>query len=628
MNRASVGLEVTSCPDINDVMDDAVKAGFQFISIPIVNPRNNRDGLHDPAKSRPGPLTRTDLLLTGTDWAALVVGKFSPWIQLDNSPDEFCRRNAEIAFRQEMSFMTHLGLPAILFELKSTRCANMAKLICEFMHNGPEHMYWIRVPVTSPKDSLDDVFSEDQDKPADYNLQDNDPWRWWSKLRTLCDNNKRLVVALELTANLPSEEHMFRWAGEPVKCLIIPTSVFLTNKKGFPVLPRAHQSFVKHMLSLNVQFIISGINRHQNAGFQSYVQYLDHIVTNQPELDSVSKFAKGYEDFLQCPLQPLMDNLESSTYEIFERDPFKYCQYQEAITEALLDRVSDDDKDTTETIIMVVGAGRGPLVKAALRAATNAQRKVHLYAVEKNPNACVTLEGLKAEEWGDQVTVVSCDMRQWKAPVQADILVSELLGSFGDNELSPECLDGAQCFLKEDGISIPSSYTSYICPIMSGKLHNEVRFTKDKEKHPDAPFETPYVVRLHNCYLPISNPVPLFTFVHPNRDKIIDNNRYKSVDFTIPEECVIHGIAGYFDSVLYKTRTMSIVPATHSPGMFSWFPILFPIKTPMTVAAGENVRVHFWRVCTDKNVWYEWTISEPRSVTIHNSKGRSYTIGL
>ena len=26
--------------------------------------------------------------------------------------------------------------------------------------------------------------------------------------------------------------------------------------------------------------------------------------------------------------------------------------------------------------------------------------------------------------------------------------MSELLGSFGDNELSPECLDGAQRFLK------------------------------------------------------------------------------------------------------------------------------------------------------------------------------------
>jgi hypothetical protein len=40
---------------------------------------------------------------------------------------------------------------------------------------------------------------------------------------------------------------------------------------------------------------------------------------------------------------------------------------------------------------------------------------------------------------------------------QADILVSELLGSFGDNELSPECLDGAQRFLKEGGVRV------YVC---------------------------------------------------------------------------------------------------------------------------------------------------------------------
>jgi len=39
--------------------------------------------------------------------------------------------------------------------------------------------------------------------------------------------------------------------------------------------------------------------------------------------------------------------------------------------------------------------------------------------------------------------------------------VSELLGSFGDNELSPKCLDGAQRFLKPDGISIPSSYWTF-----------------------------------------------------------------------------------------------------------------------------------------------------------------------
>jgi hypothetical protein len=39
-----------------------------------------------------------------------------------------------------------------------------------------------------------------------------------------------------------------------------------------------------------------------------------------------------------------------------------------------------------------------------------------------------------------------------------DILITELLGSFGDNELSPECLDGAARFLKREHMR-----TSYLC---------------------------------------------------------------------------------------------------------------------------------------------------------------------
>lgn len=33
-------------------------------------------------------------------------------------------------------------------------------------------------------------------------------------------------------------------------------------------------------------------------------------------------------------------------------------------------------------------------------------------------------------------------MREFKPNDPIDIIVSELLGSFGDNEVSPECLDG------------------------------------------------------------------------------------------------------------------------------------------------------------------------------------------
>lgn len=58
------------------------------------------------------------------------------------------------------------------------------------------------------------------------------------------------------------------------------------------------------------------------------------------------------------------------------------------------------------------------------------------------------LQDRQDKEWRDKVKVLFGDMRFIEVPELADILVSELLGSFGDNELSPECLDGAMRFLK------------------------------------------------------------------------------------------------------------------------------------------------------------------------------------
>jgi len=87
-----------------------------------------------------------------------------------------------------------------------------------------------------------------------------------------------------------------------------------------------------------------------------------------------------------------MDNLESQTYEVFEKDSPKYEKYQEAMYKALLDHKPDQ-----KIVLMVVGAGRGPLVKAALTAAGQANRNIKVYAVEKNPNAVITLQNMKVK---------------------------------------------------------------------------------------------------------------------------------------------------------------------------------------------------------------------------------------
>ena len=88
------------------------------------------------------------------------------------------------------------------------------------------------------------------------------------------------------------------------------------------------------------------------------------------------------------------------------------------------------------------------------------------------------VDGRATCRWEGVVTVVGTDMRTWQPPELADILVSELLGSFGDNELSPECLDGAQRLLAPQGVSIPTAYSSYLQPVTAAKLWSDARVSQ------------------------------------------------------------------------------------------------------------------------------------------------------
>ena len=275
---------------------------------------------------------------------------------------------------------------------------------------------------------------------------------------------------LKLPSKLPKMELSNRWFVEPIRILNISATVFVPNAKGYPVLTKPHQSLIhRYMKQRQTPFILLAdtpplSTMSASASFKkgphdslNWLLYLRHMSKNQQPFSAVEKFGAGYQDYLQAPLQPLTDNLESTTYEVFEKDPIKYEQYEKATCLALQER--DPNSVTcvfhllqkfysmtlkSISIVAVVGAGRGPLVSRALRAAESAGRNIQLFAVEKNPNAYVTLLRHNKETWGGQVTVIKSDMRSWKPPFHVDILISELLGSFGDNELSPECLDGVQ----------------------------------------------------------------------------------------------------------------------------------------------------------------------------------------
>ncbi|KAI0219544.1 hypothetical protein L0F63_007469 [Massospora cicadina] len=576
-----------------------------------------------------------ELFITGPVPGGGLLGITSTCIRLDRDTSE--SRLHTLLLQKEVEWASHLGirsvfLPAITAESQFKCLPNYARVVNQMMANLSQIQYIlpIHIGVNEPKDA-------------------NPAWRKWNLFRNLCTHRSLLKMALVLpeTGKAGLNELIPQWYGEPLSHVFVPAGRFIPNRKGCPVLSKADQRAFRGLFAVAPQFVVvtprEPLVQHTCGGtapLKAYGDYIRHLASrvdgpiNSCSQDGQKLFdslAQGYSDYLQAPLQPLMDQLESATYEVFEKDPVKYQLYEQAVYRALLDLGGAQ----SPIVIVVAGAGRGPLVDRCLKAAETARLPIKLYAVEKNPNAFVTLQRRKAQDWQDRVAIFFSDMRGWAPPEKADILVTELLGSFGDNELSPECLDGAQGALKAGGISIPSEYSSYLAPMASARLHESIAAYNDLSK-----FEVPYVVMFQQARL-LAPPLKAWTFTHPHGELIdasVDNrrnDRYASCRFKFPSatEGVVHGLAGYFEATLYKEVAMSIHPTTHSPGMFSWFPLFFPLAAPIHVTPGSELEVHIWRCSAPalRRVWYEWC-AIPEGATlpsgIHNPNGRAYWIGL
>ncbi|VDB88421.1 unnamed protein product [Peniophora sp. CBMAI 1063] len=573
-----------------------------------------------------------EVTLVHLEEAQYVVGLVSDWLELD-ATDSWVRHDAEIALLQELSYASYLDVQTAILPPPRNRqhVASYARALNAALARIPYMQLSIRLPIYDPSIFRDENTSSGERPGAKASEAElNMCWEMWDTVRTLCDYSPRLTLALDLTPPLPSVPGVLsRWAAEPIRHVFLPATTFIANAKGYPVLPRALKTFLQDLMKHRPTIVLTRTAErlHAKGNEAAYMQYVQHLEKTAPGLvaaateGTVENFARGYADYLQAPLQPLMDNLQSTTYNTFEQDPVKYERYEEAMYLALAEWPPSDKP----LVLIVAGAGRGPLVARALTAIGRAKREVKVYALEKNPNAFVTLQNRKRTEWHDRVSLVFGDMRQARIPEEADIVVSELLGSFGDNELSPECLDGAMRFLKAGGISIPASYTAYLSPISSSKLYNEVKAGKDPQKSA----ETPYVVMFQainvlsgeddgagRCGPTVQE---CWEFEHPRRDAVLGedglpltnshNARAASLTFHIPHAGTMHGLAGYFESVLYGPVGLSIHPERQnviSPNMLSWFPIFFPLSAPLYLPSGSELRVNMWRLTEHRKVWYEW----------------------
>ncbi|KAJ5159962.1 uncharacterized protein N7482_006966 [Penicillium canariense] len=675
------------------------------------------------------PLTKLDSSLTPNEATSQLVGVTSRWIDLC-SPDPLIADLSRQVLMLEVAYAAFCGIGYLLIHspklhhgaIHSEGVVYYARAIQDALNLGPYIQFhiWLRM-VDSPElevDTMGDLAPlarEEYLQPVEGALPKVDPfgtWDAWDLIRKTCKYHTRLFVALSMPKQLPALSVQSRWHSEPLHMLTIDASSFLKNQKGYPVLSKAHQALIAKLMRLrtppwillcdSISLIRFRVPQSASgSGFPKkhhdptpHLSYIRNLQQRQPARTPIERFGTGYQDYLQAPLQPLTVNLESITYEVFEKDPIKYEWYERAITKALRDW-ADQKKPTShpdgKVILAVVGAGRGPLVTRALKASAEAGVEIDLWAVEKNQNAFVLLQRHNETIWGGKVTLVQSDMRSWKGPrvrrhasqsgaqdqvggslgiedsllytpkkshndpgrasdfsdptssgathTYVDIVVSELLGSFADNELSPECLDGINDLINPvHGISIPASYSAHFTPISAPKLHCDV--TNQTISNPAAP-ETPYVVMLHAIDF-------LSTLDSPDNAETPNQNTANrssgttgataATEFPTPfvqtacdavnplqfaqcapdppflphsEPGVCHGLAGYFETVLYGDVELSTNPVTmdaKSATMISWFPIYFPLKTPLNVPDNGEVVVTMYRQTDDRKVWYEWMV--------------------
>ncbi|KAJ4367606.1 hypothetical protein N0V83_007191 [Neocucurbitaria cava] len=725
-----------------ELVQHAQDLGYDMLTSPITNDHfhtrvlsllnSYTQSVSESSQKQPLPLIpaldHPDTPLGPSDTIGQLVTFTSSWIDL-SSPDPVIAHLSRQVFHLEIAYaafcgVTNVVVPGPRLAHGQNGVSQYARAIKEALTTGSYLQLHVQVSMDGTKTAADDDdlghlsrFVRPEYETSSHGKVTN-PWSsWdaWNTVRSICKYHNRLSVVLDLPRRLPSLALQSRWFSEPIRLLNIPASSFLVNARQSFVLSKAHQVFIFRYMIMSYSTghlsprtaedapspgsssaaptpaeaaqLAKQVGKKTSSSNDPtpHLSYLRYLQRNQPPKSQIEQFGGGFQDYLQSPLQPLTDNLESITYEVFEKDPIKYAWYERAIAQALRDWHSQrrsTSSDNGAVVIAVVGSGRGPLVTRALNASASSGVPVRVYAIEKNPNAYVLLQRHNVETWGRRVTVVKTDMRAWKGPTQpdgtfgkVDILVSELLGSFADNELSPECLDGVQHVLNpEHGISIPASYTAHFTPISTPKLWADL-YNRSTSVDPNA-FDIPWVVMLSqfdylsteaketiasqqlsngtkmhhfNLEAPLTPIVETaWEFSHPLPPTVLaqaslrrggsavgggggfvggdganeHNFRHCRISFPIQEQGVCHGLGGYFETVLYSGSEGPVELSTNpvsmerkSKDMISWFPILFPLKTPIQFPADSEVEVSFWRQTDDRKVWYEWLVESYMTVS-------------
>lgn len=588
-----------------------------------------------------------------------IVGMLSSWINLE-CPGDLGFYNFRI-LHNEIEFAHFLGVKSFIMPMnpKVKKIQSLSTAITRLLHLFP-----------SVKISLDFQIDKDQfDLEMSYQCL-----RIWNIIKIQCENNQNLSVAL---SNIPSNS-IDIWLSEPIRFFLLSADDLYCEDE---YLKERLSKTVITVTQLNILtptvIAIKSFSKESN-NFDNYVEfefckkYIDSVLRDSKHIDMVSPlFLSAVEnvikagiprnilfssDLLQEPMKPFAENLENAMYSEFEKDTHKYDQYERAFMKALIDLTRNQPSEEKKHVLFV-GPGRGPLIDRfflALSTLSISPSRFVLTAIERNYSLISVLHEKNRIRWNGTVNILCMDSSMYpqskhnKEFGKVHLVVSELMGSFGCNELMPECIDSIAIpeVCSADCIFIPCSIESYIAPVTAPLLWKIA-----SEKRIDYPMEQIYIplvpfLKSHEHVLTWSFQSRFKARTNIPEGAMLDlrlsnyyNSRQFTSSFSFQAPTTIDGLAGYFIATLYPgfkpIAVSNFDPPPNERGCISWLPAYFPFTKSIYVDKGYTLEVSMTRNCNGNMVWYEWSAiaelqrlgEDPVSIAatkLHNTNGRSF----
>ena len=293
------------------------------------------------------------------------------------------------------------------------------------------------------------------------------------------------------------------------------------------------------------------------------------------------------------PLSEDILSWDEDFHTLMLNDEIRMAAYEAAIKEIV----------KPNAVVAEIGTGTGILAQWALEAGA---RKV--FGIDINNKILeFAKDRIKRAGFVDKFIPINKISYEVELPEKVDIVLSEILGNLGDNEdMTPILNDARKRFLTNDGIFIPKQVQTYLVPVSSPKIHEQIK-TKECRS-----ITTSYNLQELLNKLGIKNKFDIYyDAIVPLSSYLAEPSLAKSFSFDGTDEAtyrietthkinktgLLTGIKGYFIANLSNDVTLDISGDDIAGRKTSdcWKHCYMPIENPISVEQNDVLQIIFSR---------------------------------